>query len=69
MRDAARLERADVGAGEVVAEALEALEEQADVARLDRDARARVVALGHLPAALVDQPVDERAHRVGERVA
>ena len=69
VRDAPRLERADVRAGDVVAEALEALEEEADVARLDGDvgsADSRSVIVQPL---LRDEPVDERADRVGERLA
>ena len=67
--DAPRLERAHVGAGEVVAEALEALEEEAHVARVDGHGLVGPLALGDPPAALVDEPVDERAHRVGQRLA
>ncbi len=66
VRDAPRLERAHVAAGEVVPEALEALEEQADVARVDADGLGGVP-LGDLPPAVVDEPVDEGADRVGQR--
>ena len=63
---AARLERFDVGPRDVFAEAHEAPEENADVARLHRDAPAGRVALGDGPAALRHQPVDKGADRVRE---
>jgi hypothetical protein len=69
VRNAPRLERAHVAARHVFAEALEAPEEQAHVARPDRLlARAPVLVLrAHGPAALADQPGDEGADGVGQR--
>ena len=59
---AARFESADVGLRHVLAEAEEAPEQNADVARLDGAAAV------HLPAAVVDQPLDVAAHGVGQRL-
>ena len=77
MRQVARLEGLDVGTGHVLAEALEAPEQDAHVPRRHRDPRrpgavARRVLprrppLRHPPAALGDEPADERADRVGQR--
>ena len=55
-----------VGARDVVAEVLEAPEQEADVARGRRGTRSP--RSSHRPAALADQPVDERADRVGQRL-
>ena len=53
---------------DVAAEGAEAPEEQADVARLDRHARSgRSRSVTVQPLSL-DQPVDERADRVGQRL-
>ena len=70
VRDAARFERLDVGARDVLAEADEAAEQQADVPRLDRRAALGAVGLplGHRPAALAISQLDERADRVGQRL-
>ena len=70
VRDAARFDRVDVGARDVFAEADEPPEEHGDVPRLDRHASLGAVgaALGDRPAVRrIDQPVDERADRVGQR--
>ncbi len=67
VRDAPRLQRPHVGAGEVVPVALKTLEKKANMPRLQGHAHALGVALAHRPPALVDEPVDERAHGVGER--
>jgi len=58
--DATRLQRPHVGLRHVVAEAEKAPEQDADVTGLDPPS-------AHLPAALVDQPVDEGADGVGQR--
>ena len=54
MRNAARLDRVDVGAGDVLAEADEAAEQHRDVPRLQRHAALGAVGLllRHRPAAL-----------------
>ena len=68
MRHVARLERADVGAGDVAAVGGEAAKEYADVARANRDAAVRRLALGHSPSAFIHQPSDECGDRVRERI-
>ncbi len=67
VRDAARLERLDVGPRDVGLPADEPPEQQADVLGRDLDGRG-AAPLGDLPAALVDDPVDERADRVRQRL-
>ena len=67
MGDAARLQRLDVVTRDVLAPRGEAPEQQAHVPRRDRQRLARPLALGDLPAALVQQPGDERAHGSGQR--
>ena len=57
----ARLERPHIGLRHVVAEAEEAAEQDADVARLHRAAL-------HFPAALVHDPRDERADGIRQRL-
>jgi hypothetical protein len=64
VRDAPPLQGPHVGTGQVAAEAGEAAEEQADVARLQRNPRV-ALAIVHGPAALPDQPLEQRSHRVG----
>src|SRR6266545_2742081 len=65
--DATRFERLDVRAGDVLAVADKAPEQDADVARLQRNAEPRLPPFGHRPAALMDEPVDVRTHRVWQR--
>ena len=70
MRNAARLDRVDVGARDIVTEADEPPEQDRDVPRLERHAALGTIghALRDLPAILlVDQPGDERADRIGQR--
>ena len=67
MRDLAGFQRAHVRPGHVRPPGLEPPEQQADVTRFDRDTLRRLLALGHAPPGVVDDPVDERADRVGER--
>ena len=67
VRDMTRLQRAHVGARDVAAISAEAPKEHADVARLDRDALLGLLARGHRPSALLDQPSHEGARRVGQR--
>ena len=66
VRQVARLERAHVVVRHVGLEGAEAPEEDADVARLDRHARAADPF--DRPAALADQPSDERGRRIGQRL-
>ena len=68
VRDVARLERTHVGPRDVFAELLKSLEQQAHVPRLHGHLLGRPLALGDREAALVDQEIDERAHRVGDRL-
>src|SRR5439155_344055 len=63
VRDPPRFQRVDVSTGEVAAVVAHALEEQAHVPRLHRHP-ILAVALAHLPAALREQPIDERRYRV-----
>ena len=67
VRDAARFERVDVRLRRRPAVADEPAEQDADVSRLDADPRC-LRALGHRPAALVEQPVDECADGVRQRL-
>ena len=70
MRNAARLDRIDIAARDVFAEADEPAEQNRDVPRLDRHAALGAIghALGDLPAVLlVDHPGDERADCIGQR--
>ena len=75
MRQVAGLQGLDVGAGHVDPEALETPEQDADMPRGHRRpprrpgaaARRRRPPFRHPPAALFDQPMDERADRVGQR--
>ena len=69
VRDAARFDRVDVGAGHVLAEADEAAEQYRDVAGLERHANLAAVRLffRHGPAALFREPGDVGADRVRER--
>ena len=67
VRNAARLERLDVGPRHVRLPADETPEEQADVLGAHRD-RWLAAALGDLPAALVDDPLDHRPHCRGQRL-
>ena len=60
VRDPARLERLDVRAGDVVLPADETPEQEADVLRGDVHGRF-AAALRHLPSALAQHPLDERA--------
>ena len=70
VRDVARLERVHVRPRDVVGELDEAAEEDADVPRLDRhELRRAVPALGDLPVALVEQPVDPGADGVRKRLS
>ncbi len=57
VRQLARFQGSDVEPGHVAPVGTEAAEEDADVARLDRDPTIRPLALGHRPAAPVDEPV------------
>src|SRR5262245_26750373 len=67
VRDAPRLERLDIRLGDVGAPLRDAAKEQADVARRHRDLLPWPVALRHAPAAVLDEPPDERGHRVRQR--
>ena len=69
MRNAARLDRVDVGARHVLAEAHEPAEQHRDVARLQRHAGLRSIRLllESSPAALDGEPLDEGADHVGQR--
>ena len=66
-RDAARLERLHVRLRHVFAEAEKPAEQDADVLGSDLDRRV-ARPLRNLPSALVDHPVDERAHRIRKRL-
>ena len=66
MRNPARLERLDVRARDVVAKRRKPAEEQAHVARGDRHRLAGPLTLGHLPAALFQQPRNEGADGIGQ---
>ena len=69
VRDPARLERLDVRPGDIPGEkTFEPAEQQTHVARRNGHASGRLLALGHRPPALLEQPGDERAHRIRKRV-
>ena len=69
MRDAAAFERLRVLLGQIAPEDDVVSKQDRHVARCDRNELARSRGIAHLPAAVVQEPGDERSDRAGQALA